>query len=104
MVVESFSCLLRVDLIVDYSVSILRHAMKWKVTHTDFTQSADSSVFFCCVFFVPFRCSLLHLGIPSLSLAYFVTDCSNEKCCEKSYTHVIYFLKGNDERINGKFW
>ena len=28
-----------------------------------------------------------------VSLVYFVTDFSNEKCYEKSYTRVIYFPK-----------
>lgn len=51
----------------------------------------SSSVFFGA-FFVPFRCSLLNLGIASLSLAYFVTDCSNEKCV-KSLTLMSLFPK-----------
>lgn len=61
MVVKSFSCLLRVDLIVDYSVSILRHAMKWKVTHTDCTQSAvQFQCFFLALSLFPFdaHCSI----------------------------------------------
>lgn len=53
----------------------------------------SSSVFFGA-FFVPFRCSLLHLGIASLSLAYFVTDCSNEKCV-KSLTLICHLFPKN---------